>query len=275
MQREQSYGSFKIGAPSGFQMLEASLLAAPENTKILAALAKGYNAYATTVGETESFLNHEQTDSNPRQSAIDHHTLAISRARDFLKKSGVTWSTDLVTLQNGLRNHQHQQEVIDIAFIASHSLKSLIALQRGKPVTLTFAPIADALSQFACEGAQRPSYPTWACDAMKAVESAEKPSVAGGSLDESRRRFLEIFKQKPASLMPMALWAQHGLTKRFNRDDWSMIKEALNRYHSSRMSRQVAIATSDTPPAEDEEGLINAAAARRLEFMAKHESDLF
>jgi hypothetical protein len=275
MRRGQSYEAFKLGAPSGLQMLEASLLASPDNREILASLAKGYNAYATLAGETEILFSQGQRGGTSVQWVIDYHTLAVNRARRFLLASGIKWASDTGALKDSLQPYMDDQQLIDIAFIASHSLKSLMALQRGRPATLTYAPTADTLSQFACNGSRKPTYPVWACDAMKAIESAEKPSVAGGNLGESRKIFHEIYQRNPASLMPLALWAEHGLSKKFSPDDWSMIKEALTQFQAATHKRQSATVLDANLPTDDDQALLNAVAARRIEFMAKHESEFF
>jgi hypothetical protein len=275
LRRGQSYESFKMGAPAGLQMLEASLIASPNNPHILAALAKGYNAYATIVGDTEILLSGEQGTERAIVWTVDHHTLAVSRAKQFLEHVGIQWTKDATALTEHLQRRSGDQDVVDIAFVAAHSLKSLAALQRSKPATLTYIPIADALSQFACGEKNKPSYPTWACEGMNAIELAEKPSVAGGNLQKSQNIFRDIHHREPHSLMPMALWSQFILSKKFDREAWALVKETIAQYKLNLLNRQLAIATSEHGLIDDDNALLNAAAARRIEYMAAHEKDFF
>jgi hypothetical protein len=275
VRRSPSYESFYMGAPAGLQLLEASLTASPDNLKLLVALAKGYNAYANIAGETEKLLADHQDKTPADTLALDYHTLAVSRARRYLEQFGVPWGASPVLLDKALAEVKRETDIIDVAFVASHSLKSLMALQRGRPSTMTYAPIADALSKFACNGSLKPSYPSWACDAMVAVEMAEKPAIIGGSTEQSAKIFRDIYNRNPDSLMPLALWAQYSLTKKFSRDDWRFIKDAFTLHKSAMQNRQVVIATAKNAPLDDEYALLNAAATRRLDFIVKHENDFF
>ena len=277
MRRESNLDAFRAGAPAGMQMLEASLAASPDNPDILQALAKGYNAYAVAVAETDLLVAQANSDKfeTSRDLAINYHTRAAGKARQYLEVSGIHWSTDPEILTSGLKSHSSDQNIINIAFIMSHSMKSLVSLQRGKSVALTYVPIADALSSFACAGHRKPAYPLWACEVMTAIELAEKPAVAGGDIQKSMDILSSLSKSPVGDLMPLALMAQFVLTKKFDKDKWTAVIQAKRARQTASFDLQKSIFMSAEQPRPDDNALLNAAAIRRIEILEQHEKDFF
>jgi hypothetical protein len=258
-------------------MLEASLIADPTNETLLLSLAKGYNGYAVAVAETDQLSEHPSGGNlhTARDRAISYHTKAVEKSRAFFRLKGLKWSSNADETAKGFRNLGQDQSVIDLAYVAAHSLKSLVALQKGKAAALTYLPLANALTSIACDGGVRPSYPAWACDVMAAVELAEKPPVAGGDINKAKAMFNDVIKKHPNELMPKALLAQFVLTRQNNDTDWQRIKTAAQEYRDQRFERQKRIALDSELPAAEPNGLLNAAADRRIEILAAHEKDFF
>jgi hypothetical protein len=277
MRQDSNFDAFKSGAPSGLQMLEASLIADPTNETLLMSLAKGYNGYAVAVAETDQ-LSERATGGNlfaARDMAIRYHTKAVERARQFFHTKGLKWTNDADEVAKGIRSLGREQAIIDLAYVTAHSLKSLVALQKGKAAALTYLPLANALTGVACEGGMKPSYPAWACDVMTAVELAEKPPVAGGDINKAKAIFSEVIKNHPTELMPKALMAQFVLTKQNDIKAWQDIKTAAQDYRNQQFDRQKKIALDPNLPPSDPTALLNAAAERRIEILAAHEKDFF
>lgn len=279
LRQESSLEAFRAGAPGGLQLLEASLSADPKNKSLLSALAKGYQGYAAVVAETDMLAESlsENSERRSRELAVDYHTRAVARAKTFLQESGMAWPdmTKAGVDASSLSSFSGDQNVIDIAFVASSSLKSLIALQKGKPAALTYLPAASLLSEFACSGKLKPSYPTWACQAMHGVELAEKPVMIGGDLGKSARIFADIAKSSPWELFPQALAAQHLLSKKKNEDEWKRIKDSAQIFKAKQFERQALVAASQGAVEPDSSALLNAAALRRIEILTAHEKDFF
>jgi hypothetical protein len=277
MRQESNLDAFKSGAPSGLQMLEASLIADPTNETLLMSLAKGYNGYAVAVAETDQ-LSEKATSGSlhaARDMAINYHTKAVEKARKFFQTKGLKWSSNAEEVAKTIRNLGRDQTVIDLAYVTAHSLKSLVALQKGKAAALTYLPLANALTTIACEGGMKPSYPAWACDVMTAVELAEKPPVAGGDINKAKAIFSEVIKNHPTELMPKALMAQFILTKQNSETDWQQVKTAAMEYRNLQFERQRKIAIDPNMPHADPNALLNAAAERRIEILSSHEKDFF
>ena len=277
MRQETSLEAFRTGAPSGLQMLEASLIVDSGNETLLVSLAKGYNGYAVAVAETDQLAERvfAANTNTARELAIAYHTRAIEKARAFFSLKGIKWSTNADETATEIRSLSRDQSVSDLTFITAHSLKSLVALQKGKAAALTYLPLANALTAIACEGSQKPSYPDWACDVMTAVELAEKPAVAGGDINKAKAMFNEVIKKHPTELMPKALMAQFVLTKQNSDGDWQQIKTAAHEFRNLQFERQKKIALDPALPVTDPNAFLNAAAQRRIEILATHEKDFF
>jgi TRAP transporter T-component len=279
LRQESSLAAFRTGAPGGLQLLEASLLADPKNKSLLSALAKGYQGYAMIIAETD-MLEESLSENSQRHSqelAVDYHTRAVARAKIFLQESGMAWPdmTKAGVDVSSLSSFGGDQNIIDLAFVASSSLKSLSALQRGKPAALAYLPAATLLSEFACSGKLKPSYPTWACQAMNGVELAEKPVMIGGDLGKSAQIFADVAKSDPRELFPQALEAQHLLSKKKNDGDWKRIKDSAQIFKATQFERQTKVASSQGTVEPDSSALLNAAALRRIEILTAHEKDFF
>ncbi len=279
LRQESSFEAFRSGAPGGLQLLEASLSADPKNKSLLSALAKGYQAYAVVVAETGMISESlsESSEQHSRELALDYHTRAVARAKMFLQESGMPWPdvTNTGMEVSSLSSFSGDQTLIDIAFVAGSSLKSLVALQKGKPAALTYLPVATLLSEFSCSGRLRPSYPAWACQAMNGVELAEKPVMVGGDIGKAAQIFADLSKNAPLELFPQALAAQHVLTKKRSADNWKRIKDNAQILKSKQFERQAKVASSQSAVEPDFSALLNAAALRRIEIMTAHEKDLF
>lgn len=276
--RESNLDAFKAGAPGGLQLLEASLAADRQNTTLLYTLAKGYNGYAIAVAETE--LLHaklKQQDPQPsRELAVNFHTRAIAHVKNYMKVLGANWKPNDPGFAQQLQKHQSNQEFIDMAFVAAHSLNSLIDLQKEKPAALTYLPVATILADVACRGKLRPTYPTWGCEVMNAIELAAKPPVAGGDVSKSKLMFAAIEKQHPDELMPVALMTQYALQKQPNDEEWQRVKSITQKFRQQLFDWQKSIATSDQMESSPgPNALLTAAALRRLETIANHEKDFF
>jgi hypothetical protein len=279
LRQESNLEAFRTGAPGGLQLLEASLSADPKNKSLLSALAKGYQGYAMVVAETdmlaESFS--EVTTRNSRDLAINYHMRAVARAKIFLQEAGMPWPdlTKAGADASSLSAFSGDQGVIDVAFVAGSSLKALVALQKGKPQALTYMPLATFLSDFACSGKLRPSYPTWACQVMSAVELAEMPAVAGGNLIKAGKMFTDLSASASLELFPQALAAQHVLSKKKNEAEWKRIKDSAQAFKAKQFENQNNVVSRQDSMAEDGSALLNAAALRRIDIMAAHEKEFF
>ena len=277
MRQESNLAAFRIGVPAGLQMLEASLLAQPGNISLLASLAKGYNGYAVAVAETDRLAENltNSGSNNARDLAVSYHTRAVEKARAFFLAKGIKWSNKADQTAEQIRALSGDQTVTDLAYVTAHSLKSLIALQKGKAAVLTYLPLANALTAISCEGKIKPSYPAWACDVMMAVEFAEKPTVAGGDINKAKATFMDIIKKHPDELMPKAIMAEFLFTKQNNPTEWQHVKAANIDYKVRLFERQQKIAFDAVLPVNDSNALLNAAASQRIETMAAHEKDFF
>ena len=279
MRQESSLEAFRAGAPGGLQLMEASLSADPGNKALLSALAKGYHGYAVVVAETdmlaESFS--ENTLRYSRDLAINYHTRAVARAKAFLREVGMPWPdmTKSGVDVSSLNSFRNDQTVIDVAFVAGSSLKSLVALQKGRPQALTYMPVAALLTEFACSGKLKPSYPAWACQVMNAVELAERPVVAGGDLGQAGQIFSTLSKTDSLELFPQVLAAQHVLSKKKNEAEWKRIKDSAQAFKAKQFENQNNVASSPAAASGDSSALLNAAALRRIEIITAHEKDFF
>jgi TRAP transporter T-component len=279
MRQESSLEAFRVGAPGGLQLLEVSLLADPTNKPLLAALAKGYSGYALLVAETD-MMAETLSGSELRYShdlAVNYHMRAVSHAKIFLRESGLPWpdTTKGGVDASALSSFSGDQEMVDMAFVAGSSLKALVALQKGKPAALTYMPLAALLSDFACSGKLKPSYPSWACQVMRGVEFAERPVVAGGDLSKAGQIFSDLSKSAALELFPQAMEAQFMLSKKMSETEWKRIKDTAQVFKQKQFERQNSVVSSQASLEPDDSSLLNAAALRRIEIMTAHEKDFF
>lgn len=276
VQQESSYEAWRRGGVSSIQMLEGMLASDPSNPELTAALAKAYNGYATLVAETDALQDQlvGQGSTVGRDLATDYHARAIQRARQFLELQGLRSNqAALDDLLKGLSQLSRSQQNVDMAFVAAHSLKSLVGLRRDVPTFLELLPLGDAFAQWSCSESPKPTYPTWACEVMQAAELAEKPVVAGGNPADSRKRFDALIARHPDDLMLYALRAQLILTKLRDKAAWTDSKLQLQRYHQRKIQTLKLRAAQSSPP--DKDALMNEAGMTRLHILARHESDLF
>ena len=271
-----SSGLVTAGMPSSILMLEASMRADPENTELSLQIAKAYQALASTHFETRLLLGGDDRDPSLVSDAVSAHERAVYYSRRFIDLKGISWSNTPETLRGNLAKSGDDQGVIDASFIAASGLKSIVAIQQKRPAYLTLLPLAETLSKFACAGSTRPSYPVWGCGIMRAVELAETPPLAGGDIKASRAAFQDILKHHPESLMPLALWAEHLLTKEPNPEDWAMIKEAAAAARKKSNERIFATAVGDAGAIpQNDESFLNSVALTRLDYMTRHEKKFF
>jgi hypothetical protein len=262
--------------PSSILMLEASLKADKTNTDLILQLAKAYQALATTKIETDLLLQGETRKDSTNSDAIATHERAVYYSRKFMELNAVQWNKEGDGLEKSLSLKSNDQKVVDTAFIAAASLKSIIAIAGKRATFLTLLPLAQKLSHFSCSGSLRPSYPIWSCDTMRGVELAETPSLAGGDLKASKSTFNSIYQNHKTSLMPLALWAQFLLSKDFDKTDWDMIKNAAATYRKSSQEKifQTINGPSSAPDGEDE-AYLNSVALIRIDYMTSNEKTFF
>ena len=267
--------SWRRGGPAGIQMLEGMHEADPSNVTVTAFLAKAYNGYATLVAETDmmddQFLDRKA--SIHKNLAVDYHARAIDHARSVLIAKGLKWNSNPDALKAVLNNwNDNDPETRDMLFILGQSMKSLVGLKRGSAAFLDLQPLATTIVEAACSRGG-PSYPSWGCKGLAAVELSEKPVVAGGNPKAARQDFDGLIAANPEDLMLVALRAQFVLTKVRDPKAWQESKDRYLKYQTAADELVKHRALEHQP--RDKNALSNAAAAERLRQLIRYERDLF
>ena len=275
LKSETSWEAFRRGGPSGLQMLEALHRADPSRVDILAAMARGYSGYAALVAETELLEDQlaDRKDTSAKHLAIEYHTRAVHYARLALLGAGLQRG-DGIGVTDAFKHVEKSQETVDVAFVMAQSMKALVGLHREQPAFLKFLPASDDVTHWACNGASHPSFPTWGCDVMAAVELAEKPAVIGGNPAAARKSLEAVISKNPDELFLSALLAQFVLAKKPDAAAWDQIKKQYAKVKQQETERAADV-LSGKQRKEDSNGLANAAALERLRIMIKYERDLF
>lgn len=280
---EGDWDYFRESTPASLKLVETMLVAAPNNSDLLATLTKGHTGYAYGVLET-LYLNDKfaERGSTWHHQAIAGYARALNFGMRYLKKRGITFDRlrkserakgGVVTfLDRRLKNSLRDVEVV---FFSAQSIIGMINLQKSDISMVGNVGVAKGMFDWVCS--KRKNFNFNACDIFYASYYSSRPRMLGGNPAKGRKIFERLMKQHPENWLARVAFVENYIIPMGEENLYKKQRRFLKRA-VVRHSKSLRWSSKDPTGLKKEKNkarLYRAIAVRRFRNIDRHYKELF
>jgi hypothetical protein len=283
-EKEGNWDYFRDGIPGNLKLMDGLLSIRPDDMSLLVPAIKGYSGYAFVINETlylEDKYN-DNDDSKHLEQAIINYGKALSYGRHFLALEDL--SLDEIAKRQKTKagavayidDHLSSNEItIEAAAYTGQALASLINLQKGDMLLVSYLPVAKALIDWACE--QDANVGQGVCQLFYGSYEASRPRMLGGNPAKGKKIFKKFIKDNPHHWLGRVAYLEHYVIPMGNENAYRLEKKELNIFTDMHMKNLKESLREDKRPAFKNKRLriYQATAIKRFEIMKKLEKEIF
>lgn len=283
-EKEGNWEYFRVGIPGNLKLIDGLLSVRPDDMNLLVPAIKGYSGYAFVVNETLYLEDKykDRDDSHHKDQAIINYGKALSYGKHFLSLEGLT--LDSIAKQGKtksgavayLNDHLSSGDVtVQAAAYTAQALASLINLQKGDMLLVSYLPVAKALFDWACE--KSPNVGHGVCQMFYGSYESSRPRMLGGNPAKGKKIFNKFIADNPHNWLGRVAYLEHYVIPMGNENAYRLQKKELNilsEKHASNLKNSIA---EEKRPAFENKRLriYQATAIKRFKIIKKLEKDIF
>lgn len=284
LQKEKNWYFFKNATPGSLQLSEALLVHDPENSDLLAMLAKGFASYGYVVYDTEHLAERvTDQDSQPnRQKAI----LAFAKGLNYGFRYLQLHDIDYPALQKAVKQDsvtalldQHLapdvRSDLETVFFTGTAWLLLANYKKDDMFIASQVTQAFELIKWVCH--HKPDYQAGLCQTMEGVFHLARPPMMGGKPKTAQSLFQKAMQDNPENILIPVTYLEWYVLPRGDEKTYRQYKTQISK-RLQEWRQQVFVPGREADPESSNKPLLNlfnAMAERRFDIITASEREFF
>jgi len=284
IERENNLENFEQGILGNLMLVEGLLSLKPEDRNLLVAATKGYAGYTFAVLETHYLRDYyaDKIYSPYKKKIIEYYSRSLKYGLRFFKSSGMSfedlkkaWRDDTFNELLNKKLGKGDRDLEGVIF-TGQSLGGLVNFQKGKMAIVTYAPLAKAMFDWACN--KNPNIGNGICDIFYGAYESSRPKGLGGKPELGKNYFLNLIAKDSNNWLGRVAYMQYYLIPYLDESGYKEQKKFMEnaiKIHQRELVWSPRKMKEKDAFSNDRLRLYQTIAVERYKIMKKYEKDLF
>lgn len=279
---EADWHLFKDALAGNIKLMETMSYADPENTTLLAMLAKSYAGLAFGVRETlylDDYLGDKDIGFSKSQT-IAAYSKSFEYGLSYLKLKGVS-RKDLFAKDAASKLGEKLRTTLDFedrlaVFYTAQSLGGMINLQKDNVELISRIGAVKAMMDWVCQGYME--FENGSCYLFYGMYEASRPATLGGDLEKAKTIFKKQMKENPQNLLIRVAYLQYYVIPMIDDVEYARQRETLLKEFKRWSGARNAALTGqgvELYRKASRFNLFNAIAHERFKIIEKNKNNIF